>query len=266
MPNTLSPTLRVTLIQSNLHWESVEKNIEQFSLKIKAIEEQTDLILLPEMFSTGFTMNASAHAEAMDGTTVQWMRKMAFQKQAVITGSLIIEEDKKYYNRLIWMRPDGSFNHYDKRHLFSLAEEQNTYVAGKHQWIMVWKGWKIYPLICYDLRFPVWARRKKDMDYDLLLYVANWPEPRIQAWNNLLPARAIENQCYVAGLNRVGTDGHSFQYTGESAVIDFKGTPLSHFEADKEKTETVILDKESLEQFRKHFAFANDADEFEIKP
>jgi omega-amidase len=266
MPNTFSPILRVSLIQANLHWESAEKNIEMFTRKIQDIEEDTNLIVLPEMFSTGFTMNAAANAEAMDGVTVQWMRKMAFQKQAVIVGSIIVEEDKKYYNRLIWMRPDGSFNHYDKRHLFRLAGEENTYTQGKHQWIMVWKGWKIYPLICYDLRFPVWSRRKKDFDYDLLLYVANWPERRVQAWKTLLPARAIENQSYVVGLNRVGEDGNAMTHSGDSMVIDFKGNVMSNFEPGKEKTETISLDIQPLIDFRQQFAFAEDADDFEIKP
>lgn len=254
------------MIQTGLHWESAEKNVEMFTQKINDIEGATDLILLPEMFSTGFTMNAPENAEAMDGVTVQWMRRMAFQKQAVVTGSLIIEEDKKYYNRLIWMRPDGSFNHYDKRHLFRLAKEEKKYTQGTHQWIMSWKGWKIYPLICYDLRFPVWSRRKKGFDFDLLLYVANWPERRIQAWKQLLPARAIENQCYVAGLNRTGADGNNMQHTGESAIVDFLGNSLSHFEASKEKTETVTLNLDSLADYRKQFAFGDDADDFEIHP
>lgn len=266
MPNTFSPDLSITLIQAQLHWESAEKNLEAFTQKIQAISGPTDLILLPEMFSSGFTMNAAANAETMDGLSVQWMRKMAFQKQAVVTGSLIIEEDKKYYNRLIWMRPDGSFNHYDKRHLFRLAGEEQTYTAGKHQWIMSWRGWKIFPLICYDLRFPVWSRRKKGMDYDLLLYVANWPEPRIEAWKKLLQARAIENQCYVAGLNRVGKDGNGMNYTGESGVIDCQGNILSHFETGKEQTETVSIKLEEVQSFRQRFAFGEDADDFEITP
>lgn len=261
-----APKLRITLIQSELHWESSEKNLEMFGKKIEGIREETDIIVLPEMFSTGFTMNARMVAEPMDGPAVQWMRKMAFQKHAVVTGSLVIEEDKKYYNRLVWMRPDGSFNHYDKRHLFRLAGEENTYTAGKHQWIMNWKGWNIYPLICYDLRFPVWSRRKKNFDYDVLLYVANWPERRAYAWKGLLPARALENQCYVAGLNRVGIDGNEFIHSGDSMVIDFKGDVLSHFKEHTEGIETIEVEMDALKLFRRQFAFGQDADEFEIKP
>jgi predicted amidohydrolase len=256
--------LAITLIQSKLHWESQEKNRELFEEKIHAIETETDLIILPEMFNTGFSMNASALAEQMNGPTMEWMHKMADEKKAVVTGSLIIEEEGKYYNRLIWMLPNGSFSHYDKRHLFTLADEHKTFTCGNHQWIMPLKGWNIYPLICYDLRFPVWSRRTKKMDYDLLIYVANWPEKRNKAWNQLLLARAIENQCYVAGANRVGEDGNKINYAGESAVIDFKGDLLSKFQPYENMTQNILLEKQALQDFRTQFAFGDDADEFQI--
>jgi len=258
--------LRITLIQSVLHWEEPEKNLQLFSEKINSLTEETDLVILPEMFTSGFTMNAMAVAEAPDGPAVQWMRRTAMQKKCVVTGSLVVEENRKYYNRLIWMFPDGSFKHYDKRHLFRLANEQNTYTPGTHRLLMEYKGWKIFPLICYDLRFPVWSRRSLEFDFDLLIYTANWPDRRIHAWNQLLPARAIENQCYVAGLNRVGADGHSITHTGESAVYNFRGEKLSHLRTNEEMSETVNLDLESLHEFRKQFPFWQDADSFELQP
>jgi len=256
--------LNITLIQSKLQWESPSKNRTLFEEKILSITQLTDLIILPEMFSTGFSMNASELAESMNGETMEWMHRMANKTKAVITGSIIIEENKKYFNRLIWMHPNGSFNHYDKRHLFSLAEEEKTFSAGKHQWIMSLKGWLIYPLICYDLRFPVFSRRNKSMEYDLLIYVANWPERRNRAWNQLLIARAIENQCYVAGLNRVGEDGNKISYAGDSAVIDYKGDLLSEFQPYREMTNTITLKKQELLDFRAQYPFGNDGDDFAI--
>ena len=257
--------LNVTLIQSNLHWETPDANRKMFEEKILNINQDTDLIVLPEMFSTGFSMNAKTLSETMKGDTMHWMQQMAEARKAVITGSVIIEEDNKYYNRLIWMHPNGSFSHYDKRHLFSLAEEEKTYTKGNHQWIMPLKGWNIYPLICYDLRFPVWSRRNKSLDYDLLLYVANWPERRSKAWNQLLIARAIENQSYVIGVNRTGEDGTKTTYAGQSVALDYTGEMLSSFRPYEEKTETIILKKDELVEFRKQFAFGDDGDDFEIK-
>lgn len=256
--------LNISLIQSTLHWESVDMNLQMFEEKILAVEHETDLIVLPEMFNTGFSMNASKLSESMNGKTMTWMHKLADKKKAVVTGSVIIKEEDKFYNRLIWMHPNGSLSHYDKHHLFSLAEEEKTFTAGEHQWIMPLKGWNIYPLICYDLRFPVWSRRNKKLDFDLLIYVANWPERRNTAWNQLLIARAIENQSYVIGVNRVGDDGNNINYAGESAAIDFKGETLTSFRAYEEMTETIKLSKQNLIDFRKHFPFEKDADEFEI--
>jgi predicted amidohydrolase len=195
---------------------------------------------------------------------MEWMRSKATEKKCVVTGSIIIREKEKFYNRLIWMKPDGTFDFYDKRHLFRLADEHKTYTSGDKKISTEINGWKICPLICYDLRFPVWSRRTKQADYDVLVYVANWPERRIHAWRQLLVARAIENQSYVAGVNRIGKDGHSNHHPGYSVAIDFKGEQLSRTNFDEESIETIVLNKESLFEFRKHFPFADDADEFRI--
>ncbi len=268
------PDLTLTIIQSNLHWENIDKNLDLFAQKISSINGKTDLIILPEMFSTGFTMNAKVCAEDMSGKTMEWLRSKAKEKNCVITGSIIIREKapspseraggEAYFNRLIWMKPDGTFSFYDKRHLFRLADEQKTYSTGSKKIIMELNGWKICPLICYDLRFPVWSRRTKQEDYDLLIYVANWPERRIHAWSQLLTARAIENQSYVAGVNRVGDDGHAIYHSGYSAVIDFKGEPMSKAMPDAESTESIMLNKTTLLDFRMHFPFENDADQFHL--
>jgi len=256
--------LKITLIQSNLHWENKEKNLEMFSEKIASVKDETDLIILPEMFSTGFTMNAEMMAEEMNGNTVRWMKDHALKKNCIITGSLIIKEDNKFYNRLIWMKPDG-IEYYDKRHLFSYAGEDKTFSKGINKLIIKYKGWRIHPLVCYDLRFPVWSRRTTNNDYDLMIFVANWPERRIHAWKQLLIARAIENQCYVAGLNRSGNDGNNIYHSGDSAVIDFKGDSLLTVNTKEEFILTTTLSKNNLEEFRKQFAFFQDGDEFEIR-
>ncbi len=257
--------IKITLIQSSLHWESPEKNLAMFGEKINKIGDAGDLIILPEMFSTGFSMNAASLAEEMNGRTMEWMHKMAFQKKCIVTGSIIVREESHYYNRLIWMTPNGSYNHYDKRHLFRLAKEEKTYTGGDQQWVMILNDWKVFPLICYDLRFPVWSRRHSRFDYDLLIYVANWPEKRNHAWKQLLIARAIENQSYVAGLNRVGKDGNDIRYSGDSAVIDYKGDILTDLKPSQEEIESVILSKKALRDFRQQFPFEDDSDRFELK-
>jgi len=236
-----------------------------FGEKISALKEATDLIVLPEMFSTGFTMNASALAEPVHGESVEWMRHTAAKKKCVVTGSLIISENGNFYNRLIWMKPDGNFYHYDKRHLFRLAHEEKTFTSGESKLIVELNGWKIFPLVCFDLRFPVWSRRTKDSGYDVLLYVANWPERRVTAWNQLLIARAIENQCYAVGVNRVGNDGNSIYHSGESAVINYKGENICGINPHEEIIETVELHKEELQEFRSSLPFLEDADSFTIK-
>ena len=254
--------LRITLIQSPLTWESPKENLTHFGDVIRSETHAADLILLPEMFSTGFTMHAAAMAESMDGPAVAWMRETAAGSSATLCGSLIIAEGGKYFNRLVWMRPDGTHLTYDKRHLFRLAGEEKTYTGGAEKIIADLKGWRILPLICYDLRFPVWSRRTEKENYDLLLYVANWPDRRIRAWNTLLPARAVENQCYVAGLNRVGDDGNGIAHSGYSAVYDPAGEPLWQAEAGAACMQTVTLNYEALVKHRRMFAFERDADRF----
>ena len=260
--------LKVTLVQTELHWENVDANLAMFTQKLSAIEkESTHLIVLPEMFSTGFSMNAKHLAEKENGKTIQWMAQQANNKNAVITGSIIFEEDGKYYNRLIWMRPDGTFEYYNKRHLFSMGNEHLHYSAGDKKIITELNGWKICPLVCYDLRFPVWSRNHfiKENDtpigeYDLLLYIANWPERRNHPWKTLLLARAIENQCYVAGLNRIGADGNNIIHSGDSAVINAKGEIISTIPAHKNYISTIELNYNELINFRKEFPVGLDAD------
>ncbi len=266
--------LIITIIQANLHWENIEANLKMFSEKISSIKEATGLIVLPEMFSTGFTMNNKPVAEKMNGRTFEWMKKTAKEKNCVVTGSVIIEENGKYFNRLIWMRPDGSFETYDKRHLFRYANEQDHYTAGNKKLIVELKGWNICPMICYDLRFPVWIRNKSGKvpstplrmtaDYDLLLFVANWPERRNHPWKTLLLARAMENQTYVAGINRIGNDGNNIYHSGDSAVINYKGEIISKTKAHEESAETVTLSGKELEEWRKTFPAWMDADEFQV--
>ncbi|MFN8287448.1 MAG: amidohydrolase [Chitinophagales bacterium] len=254
--------LRITLIQTNLHWENIAANLAMFTEKLSTVGE-TDVIVLPEMFSTGFSMRAKELAEPMDGSAVQWMRKMAAEKNCVITGSLIIKENGLFYNRLVWMRPDGTYETYNKRHLFSLSGEERTYTQGYDKLIVELNGWRVFPLICYDLRFPVWSRNRND--YDVLLYVANWPERRVQAWKYLLIARAIENQSYCVGLNRVGNDGNDIYHSGDSMALDPFGNVLYHKEHD-EDISTIELDYEELKKTRNTFRFLNDADDFVINP
>lgn len=258
--------LRITLIQTTLHWENKERNAALFeALCQKIITGTTDIILLPEMFGTGFTMQAESNAVTMDSSLVNWMKTTARKKKAVVCGSLIIKEKKHFYNRLIWMEPSGNYTCYDKRHLFSLAREERTYRAGKSKIIIDYKGWKICPLICYDLRFPVWSRRTQKDNFDVLLYVANWPERRNFAWKQLLIARAIENQCYVAGVNRIGKDGNGINHTGDSAVLDPYGIQISKTKASQSSIETVLLSSEILQNWRVQLNTLEDADRFTIK-
>jgi predicted amidohydrolase len=254
--------LKITLVQTPLHWESVEKNISMFDELLNNVKEQTDLIIFPEMFSTGFTMN-TAVAETMDGKSIAWLKEKAKEKNCVITGSLMITENGKNYNRLIWMQPDGSFEMYDKRHLFRMANEQNHFTAGDKKLIATLKGWKICPLICYDLRFPVWSRNK-NLDYDVLIYVANWPARRSLAWNTLIPARAVENQSYVVAVNRIGPDGYNVDYSGNSVAYNPLGEKLSNLQPNENKCETTTLSWKNLQDYREKFPAAMDADDFEL--
>ncbi|MCK6616037.1 MAG: amidohydrolase [Cyclobacteriaceae bacterium] len=264
----MNQKLKITLIQSNLYWEEVASNLSMFEEKIWAIGQETDVIVLPEMFSTGFTMNAAKLAEPMNMTTFKWMRQMAAQTQALMLGSFIVKENNSYYNRLLWMEPSGNFKTYDKRHLFRMADEHQTYSAGDTRLTAEWRGWRICPLVCYDLRFPVWSRNGYDkaagrLDYDVLVYVANWPSARVEAWDALLKARAIENLCYTVGVNRTGDDGNGIPYNGHSASYSPKGETL-FFETEKEVIKTIELDFDMLQSYREKFPAWRDADEFEV--
>lgn len=255
--------LKVTIIQTDLHWEEADKNHVLFSQKISEIEEQTDLIILPEMFPTGFSMNAKNLAEDNDGPSLKWMQSEAKKHNTAITGSVIIKESGKYFNRLFFVFPDGSYQSYDKRHTFTLAKENEVYTGGQKRLTVLYKGWKICPLICYDLRFPVWARN--DADYDALIYVASWPKIRILAWDTLLRARAIENMAYCIGVNRTGVDGNNHEYVGHSAVYDVLGEIISEKEFETNFTQTLTLSKEHIQSNRKRFHFLYDRDQFQIK-
>ncbi|WP_026902449.1 amidohydrolase [Pedobacter glucosidilyticus] len=254
--------LKVTLLQAYLFWENAAKNLQNISLKLSDIRERTDLIVLPEMFNTGFTMNAVENAEKMDGKTVSWMRDTAKKFNAVITGSLIIEENSNFYNRMVWMRPDGSYETYDKKHLFGLAEEDKTYTAGHKQVVVELKGWKIRLAICYDLRFPVWLRNHQEQ-YDLLLVVANWPERRAQHWRMLIPARAIENQAFIIALNRVGYDGKQIYYSGDTTCLSPAGDVI-YYKRDEEDLYTFSMNKAEVERVRAEMPFLKDADDFNL--
>jgi predicted amidohydrolase len=255
--------MKVALIQSSLVWENPKANRNHFEEKINALTEQVDLIVLPEMFTTGFTMNPEAVAETMQGETIQWLLSLAKTKNSAITGSLIITENDNFYNRLVFIFSSGEIHFYDKRHLFTLAGEDKVYTSGKEKLVIEYKGWKICPLICYDLRFPVFARNTED--YDVLIYVANWPKPRINAWDILLKARAVENMCYTIGVNRTGFDDSNFEHVGHSQVVDF----LGNYILEPQETEGVFIievQKENLLETRNKLGFLNDRDSFELKP
>lgn len=260
-------TLAISTVQTNLFWEEKSANLRMLEQKIGNIEEKTEIVVLPEMFNTGFSMKPELLAETMDGETVQWMERVSRGNSIILTGSIMIEEQGNYYNRMIWMLPNGQYGHYDKRHLFAFGEEDKYYHPGNKRLIASVKGWKINLLVCYDLRFPVWSRQQTTEtghEYDVLIYVANWPERRSHAWKTLLCARAIENQCYVVGVNRVGTDGNNIYHSGNSLVIDPLGQVLYHM-ADEEDVFTITLQKEKLEEVRTKFPFWKDADSFHIK-
>lgn len=259
----MAKKLNTALIQANLKWEDPQINRSFFSKEIKALSEDIDLIILPEMFTTGFSMNAKQLAEKTDGLTLQWMREMAKLKDAAVTGSVIITENDNFYNRLFFIFPDGSFKTYDKRHTFTLAKEDKTYTAGRDRLIVEYKGWKICPLICYDLRFPVFARNTED--YDLLIYVANWPSKRVAAWDTLLKARAIENMSYCIGVNRTGKDGDGYEYNGHTAAYDCLGENLTELDREEPFVQEIALNKKHLEETRNHLKFLQDRDEFILK-
>lgn len=260
--------LQITLIQSDLHWENIDANLSMFEEKIWQIGGSTDVIILPEMFTTGFSMKATSLAEIMGLRTTRWMRQMADQTGALILGSFIAEVHERYYNRLIWMEPGGQIRTYDKRHLFRMGEENQIFSPGESLLIGTWKDWRICPLICYDLRFPVWSRNRwnpalKSMNYDLLVYMANWPMVRSAAWETLLHARAIENLSYVAGVNRVGIDGNNIEYNGKSGVIGPAGESMFSIETE-EVVKTVTLSAPALQAYRERFPAFLDGDDFSL--
>lgn len=254
--------LTVTLIQTALHWENKEKNLSMFTDKLNTITSATDVVLLPEMFTTGFSMQSAALAEDMNGPTVQWMKEQAARLNAVVCGSFIAKENNCYYNRLLWMQPDGTYHTYDKRHLFRMGDEQQHYSAGDKRLLVEWKGWRICPMVCYDLRFPVWVRNRNE--YDVLLFVANWPERRAAHWKLLLQARAVENLSYCLGVNRVGEDGNGIYHSGDSSVFSARGEQLWQ-QSHEEEIKTITLSKQDLLDYRKVFPAQLDADEFELR-
>lgn len=255
--------LRVTLVQSMLHWEDAAANRAMFYSMLAGLKGTTDLILLPEMFTTGFSMRSADLAETMDGPTVAWMREQALSLDAVCYGSAIITENGKYFNRGLFVEPSGKVTAYDKRHLFRFANENEHYSAGQERVVVEWRGWRLLLQVCFDLRFPVFSRNLSD--YDAMLYVANWPEARRYPWSQLLIARAIENQCYVVGGNRVGMDGKGIHYTGDSVVIDPRGAVIGQVEPSLEGVATVEMGATALLEFRDKFPVAKDADDFALR-
>jgi predicted amidohydrolase len=294
-------SLTITTIQTGLIWEDKEANLRLLEKKILALPDPAELVVLPEMFTTGFSMRPEFFAETMDGPAISWMKEIAAKRRVILTGSLIVSEGGDYFNRLVWMQPNGVFGYYDKRHRFAYAGEDQSYTAGRRRLITSVKGWRVLPLICYDLRFPVWSRQTPSgihdgrdslagvrgaggpgvtgragaadpagaadaaYEYDLLLYVANWPQRRSSAWRTLLPARAVENQCFVAGVNRVGHDGNGIYHSGDSRIIGPLGDIL-YDAADREEVFSMTLQKETLTGVRQHFPFWRDADHFTIEP
>ncbi|MEI6866315.1 amidohydrolase [Flavicella sp.] len=252
--------LKINLIQSNTIWKDISKNIQNIQQKINQISEETDLIILPEMFSTGFVIEPEEIAETMNGKSINWMQQIACKKNCAITGSLIIKENNNYYNRLVFIEPSGKIKFYDKKHLFSHVGERNIYTAGSIKKIIEYKGWRIAAFICYDLRFPVWSRNTEN--YDIALYVANWPKPRINAWNSLLKARAIENICYTIGVNRVGTDGNKMEYIGHSQIINPQGNSIKKSTVTTEDIISTTLYKAEILTNRTNFKFLDDRDKF----
>ena len=261
-----NPDLRVALVQTDLHWQDKTANLALLEEKIWSLKNTCDLIVLPEMFATGFSMDSATLAEPMNLQVHKWMKQLAAQTGSVITGTVIISEGGNYYNRLLWVEPVGTTQHYDKRHLFRMANEDASFASGTELPIFSLKGWKICPQICYDLRFPVWARNhwnSGNAAYDLLFYVASWPTARISAWDTLLAARAIENLSYCLGVNRVGIDGNQIAYTGHSAAYDFKGERLVDL-GEKDQIQVVTLSRSSLEEYRSKFPAWKDADNFTL--
>ena len=256
--------LTVSFIQTELRWHDAAANRAHFEQLLAGLTQPTDLLVLPEMFTTGFSMDAAGQAETMQGDTVAWLRAQAARHDAVVTGSVIIQENGHHYNRLLWVRPDGTLSYYNKRHLFTLAGEQHTYTPGTARLVEEWRGWRICPLVCYDLRFPVWSRNQAATPYDLVLYVANWPAVRRTAWMTLLRARAIENVACALGVNRVGRDNSGHDYSGDSALLDAQGNYLVEAHS-QDGVFTHTLKRAELDAFRARFAVLHDGDAFELR-
>lgn len=252
--------LNITLVQPDIIWEDPQVNLERYTEMLGPVDK-TDVIVLPEMFTTGFSMQPEKLKETMDGTSVEWMKKLAVEKDAAITGSLIIEDAGKVFNRLVWVFPDGKLQIYDKRHLFTMGEENEHYSPGTEKLILEYKGWRVCPLVCYDLRFPVWSRNTEN--YDVLFYVANWPAVRHEVWRTLLQARAIENQAYCIGVNRIGKDGSGLEYNGDSCLIDARGN--ARFAGSKEQVISFNVSLDELQKFRAKFPVLNDKDAFQMR-
>ncbi len=258
----MSNNLKISCIQADLAWENIDQNLNMFKEKLNLVPKETEIVVLPEMFTTGFSMNSLELAESMDGKSFQWMKEQAEKQNKIIIGSVIIKEDKNYYNRCITMFPNGEFYTYDKGHLFRMEKEHEDFTKGEQKTIFKHKGWRVCTMICYDLRFPVWSRNKGD--YDLLVYIASWPESRREVWNTLLKARAIENQAYVVGVNRIGKDGEGISYSGDTVIIDPKGRIIQKAKDYQEEIINADLSLNELNQFREKFPVFLDADDFKL--
>jgi predicted amidohydrolase len=256
--------LRVTLAQQPLTWKDPAANLQRLQLLLAPLAGTTDLVVLPETFTTGFSMDVEQLAEPVGGLTTQWLKRLSRDLNAAITGSVITEDNRRYYNRLFWATPSGELRHYDKRHLFRMGGEHEHFTAGRDVWSVEWRGFRVCPLVCYDLRFPVFSRRRPGLEYDVLIYVANWPAARAYPWRQLLRARAIENQAFVIGVNRVGPDGNGVEHSGDSAAIDFLGQPIDDL-GPQAVVRTVELDLAALRAFREKFPAHLDADHFTLE-
>ncbi len=254
--------IKILYVQPDIIWEDPQSNFPKYEKLIRNAAREPDLIILPEMFNTGFSMKAGEIAESMEGSSMSWLKKMAGEYDAALCGSLAIQDQGKYFNRFVFVHPDEGVQCYDKRHLFRVSGEEEAYHPGNQRVVIKYKAWRILPQVCYDLRFPVWTRNRDD--YDLLLFVASWPEPRRDVWSSLLKARAIENVCYTVGVNRVGIDGRNIAYRGDSMILNFKGELVHELALNQESSAQCLIDIKELERFRKKFPVHLDRDDFKV--